>query len=243
MHASLGSRTPNIRKKNRRSQKQRTTLRNKRNARAKVGGVLPQASYFLNTFKKTEKSPELTLEEQIEIINKKLRNEQTSADRDLLERQYFINQANIAAAREEEEKERVRTQAIEDSDRENYYQVIEPMLNHIYKRMSFVENSNDARQLFEAAEELITHLSQNRRNEVKKIVMEAWNIQKDKHNLPEFTTGGWYYTDEPYLNPSQIENKKDKFDPYVYPPDILQDSEVKMQHFEKMNQRRRQMNP
>jgi hypothetical protein len=39
--ASLGSRTPNIRKKNRRSQKQRTTLRNKRNARAKVGGVDP----------------------------------------------------------------------------------------------------------------------------------------------------------------------------------------------------------
>jgi hypothetical protein len=36
--ASLGSRTLNIRKKNRRSQKQRTTLRNKRNTRAKVGG-------------------------------------------------------------------------------------------------------------------------------------------------------------------------------------------------------------
>jgi hypothetical protein len=247
--ASLGSRTPNIRKKNRRSQKQRATLRNKRNARAKIGGVLPhKASSFLNMFKKTREIPELAqeelkelkkeLEEEIKIINKKPWNNKTSDDRDVLELNYIIDQNNIAATREQEEQEKELTKTKNKFDLENYYKVIEPMLNHIYQQMPLVKKQDEARHLFEAANDLIEYLLPIERSEVKANVMKAWDIPRAKYGWPE-KKGGWYYSNDLYLTPAA----ENQFDPYVYPPEIIQKSKDIMNNVEKQYRRMGRTNP
>jgi hypothetical protein len=173
--ASLGSRTPNIRKKNRRSQKQRTTLRNKRNARAKVGGGFAMDA-LLTAIANRENGIDMTHQKLARVTAEK------------------EEKARIWEAKVERYK---RDTSYEQKLINNNY-AIQPKLNHICNKMHNVENEEEEHTLFEAAEKLINpkelskELSPKDIANARNVVLKARNIGARKRNMPD--RKDWYYS-------------------------------------------------
>ena len=200
-HATLGSRTPKRRKKNQRLQKQRATLRNKRNARAKIGGGLFGVSKEAKEARERQR--------QIEEEARKQREEEARKQRE-----------EEARKQSEEKKKRERLREHEEKQKNNY-NVIQPKLKYIYKQMGAITEDTQAVPLFEEADKLIQELSHEERTEVKKKVMSAWNTARVNNNWPNNIID-WYY-DETHRDqdPDGYKRKYIYNDPYPYPPDIF----------------------
>jgi len=195
-HAPLGSRTLNIRKKNRRSQKQRATLRNKRNARAKIGGGF--AWDALLTAKANNDAG-------IEMTHEKL--------------------ARVTAEKEEkarrwEAKKKEYNEKIPLELRQKHNNTaIQHKLKHICEKMHNVENKEQEYTLFDAAEKLI--LSKNLSDkDIKAAKQEVLNARNEGPRRPGWSPmKDWYFTYEygsTKPTPAYIDTKNQ----YKYPQDI-----------------------
>ena len=175
--ALLGSRTPNIRKKNRRSQKQRTTLRNKRNARAKVGG-----GWF--GFGKSKEQREAEERQR----------EAEERQREYEERQRKEEEA-IKKRRETARRNAERDKEVKQKD---YYLEILPTIKKISEEMAHVRNNEDGKNLFRQVNTLIKTspgLLKDDEDSVKYRVMKAFKSAKELNNF-ETQIYRWYSGDD-----------------------------------------------
>jgi hypothetical protein len=169
--ALLGSRTPNIRKKNRRSQKQRTTLRNKRNARVKIGG---------GWFGKS---------------NAELQREKEERQREEEERRKILEKEEIKKRKERAQRNAERDKEIIQKD---YYFKILPTIKKIIEEMAHVRNDEDGKNLFRQVNTLIKTspgLSKEYEDSVKYEVMKAFESAKELNNF-ETHIYRWYSGDD-----------------------------------------------
>jgi len=229
--ALLGSRTLNIRKKNRRSQKQRTTLRNKRNTRVKIGGAPPSI---------TGAPPSIT-----ETIMKHLK--AGTIDTLLNDQQDRIDELDSKAELEEEkqrrnaeqytwnpEREAMRQKKIQEEiqnterTQKNYYYKINSELEAISAKMRNVKDYKEERELFEAAEKLISpyKLSQKDLIYARDKVLDARNTRAAKKiNWPLMKH--WYF-DYDYDRGLGEATYRYKYYDYDNPSEIIQKTEDKI---------------
>jgi len=206
--ASLGSRTLNIRKKNRRSQKQRATLRNKRNARAKVGG-----GWLFGPSKEQIKEEE---QRKQKIIAK--------AEKLRIAREQYLSNIDLADARQKEQEEEMKNTERKQSN--NYYAIL-PTLEDISAKMRNVKDYKEERVLFEAAEKLILSnglpkgLSPSDIQYARNQVLEARNTAAKILKWPQMRD--WYFTYE--YGGTQ---RTDMYKYYENPPEIIQETEDKI---------------
>jgi len=198
--ALLGSRTPNIRKKNRRSQKQRTTLRNKRNARAKVGGGFAM-DVLLRAIANRENGIDMTHQELARVTAEK------------------EEKARIWEAKKKEYNEII---PLELRQKHNNT-AIQHKLKHICEEMHNVKDDKREYLLFDAAEKLINSkelsLSDKDIEAAKQEVLSAQNEGARRHGRSPMQD--WFFTYEPYFfkvkrNPPYIDTEYQ----YKYPPAI-----------------------
>jgi hypothetical protein len=218
--ASLGSRTPNIRKKNRRSQKQRTTLRNKRNARVKIGGVLPFTNTIMENLKAGTMEDLLTYQtNRIAELDRKAELEEEKQRRNA--EQYTWDPEREAMRQKKKEEEIQNTERTQ----RNYYYKIEPELNVIAAKMRNVKDYIEERELFEAAEKLISpyKLSQKDLISARDEVLGARNRGAAKKiNWPQMKH--WYFDYDYDRSNGDAKYRYDYYD-YDNPPKIKQETE------------------
>jgi hypothetical protein len=234
--APLGSRTPNIRKKNRRSQKQRATLRNKRNTRAKVGGAPPSITgappsitgaqpSFTDTIMEHLKDgtiDTLLNDQQDRIAEFDIKAELEEEKQRRNAEQYTWDPEREAMRQKEIEEKRLKTERIQSN---NYYK-IQPQLKYISSEMRKVKNAKEERKLFEAAEKLILSngLSPSDIEHARNEVLEARNTGAAKNtNWPQMKH--WYFTYE-YGGTQRTDTYK--YYDYDNPPEIIQKTEDKI---------------
>jgi hypothetical protein len=226
--ASLGSRTLNIRKKNRRSQKQRTTLRNKRNARVKIGGVDPvvgnvklgDAWAALLAAKNERLARETSTPIPVPVLT--AQTERKAGDTMTTDDLSIVSGAEEEKARrwEANKKEYNKTIPLELRQRNNYV-AIQHKLMHICKEMHNVKNKEEEYTLFDAADRLILskNLSDKDIKAAKQEVLNARNEVAPIHGwLP---MKDWYFTYYySFFNVKRTPAYIDTKNQYKYPQDI-----------------------
>jgi hypothetical protein len=233
--ASLGSRTLNIRKKNRRSQKQRTTLRNKRNARVKIGGVDPvvgnvklgDAWAALLAAKNERLARETSTPIPVPVLT--AQTERKAGDTMTTDDLSIVSGAEEEKARrwEANKKEYNKTIPLELRQRNNYV-AIQHKLMHICKEMHNVEDDNQEHLLFDAAEKLIDSkiidsknlsLSDKDIEAAKQEVLSAQNEGARRHDRSP--RKDWFFTyDQRFFKVERTPAYIDTEYQYKYPPAI-----------------------
>jgi hypothetical protein len=236
--ASLGSRTPNIRKKNRRSQKQRTTLRNKRNARAKIGGAPPSITGAPPSI--TGAPPSITGAPPsfTDTIMEHLK--AGTINNLLTDQKKRIAEFDIKAELEEEKQRRNAEQYTWDPEREamrhkeieekrknternqrNNNTAIQHKLKHICEEMHNVKDDKREHLLFDAAEKLINSkelsLSDKDIEAAKQEVLDAQNEGARRHGRSP--RKDWFFTYK-YGGTEHTPAYIDTEYQYKYPPAI-----------------------
>lgn len=228
--ASLGSRTPNIRKKNRRSQKQRTTLRNKRNARVKIGGVDPVVGNGV-----VEGNGDGVVEGNgdgdvklgyvwgalLEARNKRLAESEAGipTTHEELATTATLNaeQARIWEAKKKKYNEIIPLELMQKHNNT----AIQHKLMHICEEMHNVKDDEQERLLFDAAEKLIysKKLSDKDIEAAKQKVLSAQNKGARTHDRSQMKD--WFFTyDQRFLKVKRTPAYIDTEYQYKYPPDI-----------------------
>ena len=183
--ALLGSRTLNIRKKNRRSQKQRTTLRNKRNTRVKIGGVW----FFGKSNAERERGEEKQKQREAEERQREAEERQREAEERLRE--------DEEAIKNRKERDRRSAEREKEVIQKGYYLEILPTIKKISEEMARVRNDEDAIHLFGQVNTLIKTspgLSKEDEDSVKYKVMKAFKSAKELNNF-ETQIYRWYSGD------------------------------------------------
>jgi hypothetical protein len=210
--ASLGSRTLNIRKKNRRLQKQRTTLRNKRNARAKVGGVDPVVG---NGVVEGNGDGDVKLGFVWRALMRAKANEATGPIKTPEQLAMDVQHEIIWEANK---KEYNKTIPLELRQKNNNT-AIQHKLMHICEEMHNVEDDNKEHLLFDAAEKLIVskNLSDKVIKAAKQEVLNAQNEGARRHGRLQMKD--WFFTYK-YGGTEPIPAYIDTENQYKYPPAI-----------------------